>query len=81
MDLIVRHSGSIWTVALLFLCTIPPGLGFTLPIGVLLAFIFNAPENARVGANAFRCSLLQLVGIALAVCVALPFVVKALLAL
>ncbi len=42
------------------------------PLGVLLAVIFNAPENARVGANAFRCSLLQLVGIALAVCVALP---------
>ena len=32
MDLVVRHSGSIWTVALLFLCTIPPGLSFTLPI-------------------------------------------------
>jgi hypothetical protein len=51
------------------------------PVGVLLAVIFNAPENARVGANALRCSLLQLVGIAVAVAVALPFVVKALLAL
>ena len=41
MDLIVRHSGSIWTVALLFLCTIPPGLGFTLPIGVLVGVLIG----------------------------------------
>ncbi len=41
MDLVVRHSGSIWTVALLFLCTIPPGLGFTLPIGVLVGVLIG----------------------------------------
>ena len=41
MDLVVRHSGSIWTVILLFLCTIPPGLGFTLPIGVLVGVLIG----------------------------------------
>jgi LPS export ABC transporter permease LptG/LPS export ABC transporter permease LptF len=41
MDLVVRHSGSIWTVALLFLCTIPPGLSFTLPIGVLVGVLIG----------------------------------------
>ncbi len=41
MDLVVRHSGSIWTVVLLFLCTIPPGLGFTLPIGVLVGVLIG----------------------------------------
>ncbi len=41
MDLVVRHSGSIWTVGLLFLCTIPPGLGFTLPIGVLVGVLIG----------------------------------------
>src|SRR6202034_3648369 len=41
MDLVVRHSGSIWTVALLFLCTIPPGLAFTLPIGVLVGVLIG----------------------------------------
>jgi LPS export ABC transporter permease LptF/LPS export ABC transporter permease LptG len=41
MDLVVRHSGSIWTVCLLFLCTIPPGLGFTFPIGVLVGVLIG----------------------------------------
>jgi LPS export ABC transporter permease LptG/LPS export ABC transporter permease LptF len=41
MDLVVRHSGSVWTVALLFLCTIPPGLGFTFPIGVLVGVLIG----------------------------------------
>ncbi len=41
MDLVVRHTGSIWTVALLFLCTIPPGLGFTFPIGVLVGVLIG----------------------------------------
>src|SRR5271155_2015023 len=41
MDLVVRHSGSIWTVGLLFLCTIPPGLGFTFPIGVLVGVLIG----------------------------------------
>jgi len=41
MDLVVRHTGSIWTVALLFLCTIPPGLAFTFPIGVLVGVLIG----------------------------------------
>ena len=41
MDLVVRHSGSMWTVCLLFLCTIPPGLGFTFPIGVLVGVLIG----------------------------------------
>ena len=41
MDLVVRHSGGMWTVALLFLCTIPPGLGFTLPMGVLVGVLIG----------------------------------------
>src|ERR1700733_7513774 len=41
MDLVVRHTGSFWTVALLFICTIPPGLGFTFPIGVLVGVLIG----------------------------------------
>ena len=41
MDLVVRHSGSIWSILLLFLCTIPPGLSFTLPIGVLVGVLIG----------------------------------------
>lgn len=41
MELVVRHTGSVWTVALLFLCTIPPGLGFTFPIGVLVGVLIG----------------------------------------
>jgi LPS export ABC transporter permease LptF/LPS export ABC transporter permease LptG len=41
MDLVVRHTGSVWTVALLFICTIPPGLGFTFPIGVLVGVLIG----------------------------------------
>src|SRR6202050_107011 len=41
MDLVVRQSGSVWTVALLFICTIPPGLGFTFPIGVLVGVLIG----------------------------------------
>ncbi|MBZ5696488.1 MAG: LptF/LptG family permease [Acidobacteriia bacterium] len=41
MDLIVRHSGGIGTVALLFLCTLPPVLGFTLPMGILVGVLIG----------------------------------------
>ncbi len=41
MDLVVRHSGSLWSVVLLFLCTIPPGLAFTFPIGVLVGVLIG----------------------------------------
>src|ERR1700689_1970603 len=41
MDLIVRHSGGIGSVALLFLCTLPPSLAFTLPMGVLVGVLIG----------------------------------------
>ncbi len=41
MDLVVRHSGHIGSVALLFLCVLPPALGFTLPMGVLLGVLIG----------------------------------------
>src|SRR5271156_3359929 len=41
MDLIVRHSGGTWTVAKLFLCSIPPVLGFTLPMAVLVGVLIG----------------------------------------
>jgi hypothetical protein len=46
------------------------------PLGVFLAATYTAPENAQVGANAFRCSLAQMVFVALAVCVGLPLLVR-----
>ena len=39
MDLIVRHSGGPWTVTLLFLCTLPPVLIFTIPMAVLVGVL------------------------------------------
>jgi LPS export ABC transporter permease LptF/LPS export ABC transporter permease LptG len=41
MDLIVRHSGGIGTVALLFLCAMPPVLSFTLPMAVLVGVLIG----------------------------------------
>jgi lipopolysaccharide export LptBFGC system permease protein LptF len=41
MDLIVRHSGGAWTVAKLFLCSLPPVLTFTLPMAVLVGVLIG----------------------------------------
>jgi LPS export ABC transporter permease LptF/LPS export ABC transporter permease LptG len=41
MELVVRHSGHVGTVALLFLCTIPPTLTFTLPIAALVGVLIG----------------------------------------
>ena len=41
MDLIVRHPGGIGTVALLFLCSVPPVLGFTLPMAMLVGVLIG----------------------------------------
>lgn len=41
MDLIVRHSGGFFTVAELFLCSLPPVLGFTLPMAVLVGVLIG----------------------------------------
>jgi hypothetical protein len=46
------------------------------PLGVVLSVMLTAPENAHVGANALRCSLVQIASIAIGVCVALPLVVS-----
>ncbi|MGC2333583.1 MAG: LPS export ABC transporter permease LptF [Candidatus Acidiferrales bacterium] len=41
MDLVVRHSGNPGTVTLLFLCTLPPALAFTLPMAVLVGVLIG----------------------------------------
>lgn len=41
MDLIVRHSGGAGTVALLFLCSLPPVLAFTVPMAVLVGVLIG----------------------------------------
>jgi lipopolysaccharide export system permease protein len=41
MDLIVRHSSGTGTVALLFLCALPPVLGFTLPMSMLVGVLIG----------------------------------------
>jgi LPS export ABC transporter permease LptF/LPS export ABC transporter permease LptG len=41
MDLIVRHSAGMGTVALLFLCTLPPALIFTIPMAVLVGVLIG----------------------------------------
>lgn len=41
MELVVRHSGGMGSVALLFLCTLPPVLGFTLPMSVLVGVLIG----------------------------------------
>jgi LPS export ABC transporter permease LptF/LPS export ABC transporter permease LptG len=41
MDLVVRHAGSLGTIALLFLCTLPPVLAFTLPMAVLVGVLIG----------------------------------------
>ena len=41
MDLIVRHSSGAGTVALLFLCALPPVLGFTLPMAMLVGVLIG----------------------------------------
>jgi len=41
MELIVRRTGSAWTVALLFVCALPPVLGFTLPMAVLVGVLIG----------------------------------------
>jgi LPS export ABC transporter permease LptF/LPS export ABC transporter permease LptG len=41
MDLIVRHSSGLPTILLLFLCTLPPVLAFTLPMSVLVGVLIG----------------------------------------
>jgi len=41
MELVVRHSGGAGTVLLLFLCTLPPVLVFTIPMAVLVGVLIG----------------------------------------
>ena len=41
MELVVRHSGGFGTVILLFLCTLPPVLIFTIPMAVLVGVLIG----------------------------------------
>ena len=41
MELVVRHTAGFGNVALLFLCTIPPVLAFTLPMAVLVGVLIG----------------------------------------
>ncbi len=41
MDLLVRHSGGFGTVSLLFLCSLAPVLGFTVPMAVLVGVLIG----------------------------------------
>ena len=41
MDLVVRHSGGVFTVALIFLCSLTPVLAFTIPMAVLVCVLIG----------------------------------------
>jgi LPS export ABC transporter permease LptF/LPS export ABC transporter permease LptG len=41
MDLVVRHSGGIRTVVLLFICSLTPVLAFTIPMAVLVGVLIG----------------------------------------
>src|ERR1700733_4872916 len=64
MDLIVRHSGGISTVLLLFLCTLPPVLIFTIPMAVLVGVLIGlgrlSSDSEIVALNASGVSLRRL---------------------
>src|SRR5271170_5273679 len=64
MDLIVHHSGGAGTVALLFLCTLPPILIFTIPMAVLVGVLIGlgrlSGDSEVVALNAAGISLRRL---------------------
>jgi LPS export ABC transporter permease LptF/LPS export ABC transporter permease LptG len=41
MDLVVRHSAGVFTVALIFLCSLTPVLAFTIPMAVLVGVLIG----------------------------------------
>src|SRR5271167_2124848 len=41
MDLVVRHSGGLGTVLLIFLCSLTPVLAFTVPMAVLVGVLIG----------------------------------------
>src|ERR1700722_15023421 len=66
MDLVVRHSSGFGTVLLLFLCSIPPVLGFTLPMAVLVGVLIGlgrlSSDSEIVALHASGISLPRLLG-------------------
>jgi len=46
------------------------------PAGLVAVLVFSKPENARVGAKSFLFSLVNMVGIALLVCIGLPLLAQ-----
>jgi len=64
MDLVVRHSGGLSTVSLLFLCTLPPVLIFTIPMGVLVGVLIGlgrlSSDSEIVALNACGISIRRL---------------------
>ena len=48
------------------------------PVGIVCAVVYTQPHDVHVGANALRCSLVQIAIIALAVCIGLPIAMFAL---
>jgi LPS export ABC transporter permease LptF/LPS export ABC transporter permease LptG len=64
MDLVVHHSGGAATVALLFLCTLPPALIFTIPMAILVGVLIGlgrlSGDSEIVALNAAGVSLRRL---------------------
>ncbi len=64
MDLVVHHSGGAANVALLFLCTLPPVLIFTIPMAVLVGVLIGlgrlSGDSEVVALNAAGISLRRL---------------------
>ncbi|HUO36315.1 MAG TPA: LPS export ABC transporter permease LptF [Candidatus Acidoferrum sp.] len=64
MDLVVRHSGGFGTVTLLFLCTLPPALTFTIPMAVLVGVLIGlgrlSADSEIVALHALGVSLRRL---------------------
>src|SRR5271154_3490831 len=64
MELVVRHSGSFWSVVKLFLCTLPPVLIFTVPMSVLVGVLIGlgrlSSDSEIVALNASGLSLRRL---------------------
>lgn len=82
MDLVVRHSGGIGTVTLLFLCTLPPALTFTIPMAVLVGVLIGlgrlSADSEIVALHALGVSLRRLllpIGLVASACGILNFAI------
>src|SRR5579871_3103118 len=77
MDLIVRHSGGPGTIILLFLCTLPAALVFTIPMAVLVGVLIGlgrlSADSEIVAIHACGISLRRLllpIGVVAGACTA-----------